>query len=301
MELVATARVASERWVDRLELLVMQTIDHEADRLRRLPRTDARLQTVDLAALEARLTKVRDQIAASGGRNSMRGRASPVLESASPHDAVNCAVCEEIASALFEYLAKDQYLLATCVERQEAHAACGGFCAFHTWRYADLSSDLGMSAGYACLARDTGDKLAEAAANLDAPTMLRDEIETLLQRVVRCPACALERETERHAVHHVVRSLSVSTADTDVPTLCLVHAAAILAAQQSPSAGRRLVGLLARRLQTASEDMRSYALKRDALHREFISRDEARAYLRVAGMLAGPPSLARPKRPRDEL
>ena len=54
-------------------------------------------------------------------------------------------------------------------------------------------------------------------------------------------------------------------------------------------------GALAGMLTRGAQDMRSYALKREALRRGLITADEADAYRRVLRLLAGWPALALPR------
>jgi hypothetical protein len=54
---------------------------------------------------------------------------------------------------------------------------------------------------------------------------------------------------------------------------------------------------LAVTLQRASENMRAYALKREALRRGLITADEASAYSDALRLLAGQPALALPAQP----
>jgi GTPase Era involved in 16S rRNA processing len=292
-ELAVEAAAGAARWTARLADYAAQVIENEATRLRGHVRPDTRLDTVDLADIEARLADVRARF------DAPREDATNVRANVVPRADLSCTVCQEIATALFDFLAHDQYLLATSDNRQIDHARAGGYCAFHTWRYQDLTSDVGMSAGYARLAETTGELLAESARTLQTSDELHDALERLITRADCCAACAATEIAEHRAVQRRARRPAAEAGDDAVPSLCLRHAAAILAANPSPPQSRHLVAVLAERLQRASEDMRAYALKRDALHHDLVSRDEANAYLVAAGILAGHPSLARPKRPPD--
>ena len=53
-----------------------------------------------------------------------------------------------------------------------------------------------------------------------------------------------------------------------------------------------MTSALAAALQRATENMRSYALKREALRRDLISADEASASSEALRLLAGQPALA---------
>jgi hypothetical protein len=58
-----------------------------------------------------------------------------------------------------------------------------------------------------------------------------------------------------------------------------------------------MTAALAAALQRASENMRSYALKREALRRGLITADEASACSDALRLLAGRPALALPAEP----
>ena len=55
-----------------------------------------------------------------------------------------------------------------------------------------------------------------------------------------------------------------------------------------------MLGTLAAALRRDSEDMRDYALKREALHSGLITVEESRAHLDALRHLAGLPELTRP-------
>ena len=70
--------------------------------------------------------------------------------------------------------------------------------------------------------------------------------------------------------------------------LCLPHLCSALA--RAPSTETTTAFLLreqARRLEDLSEDLRTYALTREALRRGLLNRDEASAWRRVLVVLAG--------------
>jgi hypothetical protein len=85
------------------------------------------------------------------------------------------------------------------------------------------------------------------------------------------------------------------------PRLCLRHLALVLNLHPSLAAGSGMTGALAAALQRASENMRAYALKREALRGGLITADEAIAYSDALRLLAGQSALALPAGPIDTL
>jgi hypothetical protein len=59
-------------------------------------------------------------------------------------------------------------------------------------------------------------------------------------------------------------------------------------------AARAMIGTLAAALRSAAEDMREYALKREALHNWLVTSEESRAYQDALRQLAGHSSLVTP-------
>ena len=115
-----------------------------------------------------------------------------------------------------------------------------------------------------------------------------------MARTRPCPACALLAGTEREAAGELAAQ---APAATDPPRLCLRHLALVLEACSSLPACRAMTSALAASLQRASENMRSYALKREALRRGLITADEASAYSDALRLLASQPALALPTEP----
>jgi hypothetical protein len=117
----------------------------------------------------------------------------------------------------------------------------------------------------------------------------------------RCPACLALAEAERAAAREVLAALPADPDDRALPTptVCVPHVAAVLAADPRLERSRRLLRGLADALGRASEDMRTYSLKRESFRRRRLTDEELAAYLRAISYLAGDRELIRPWR-RDE-
>jgi ribosome biogenesis GTPase A len=201
-----------------------------------------------------------------------------------------CVVCEQLQATLSEYLRHDQFRLATLEHHQTQHAQAGGFCPLHTWQYAAIGSPVGISAGYARLAESLANTLNTVGHESSTVDNLAQGVADLVRKAERCPVCAALTTSEHRAIVNIA-----ATTTSQTHPLCLRHLALVLAAGPAPDDGRAMVRALATALRRDSEDMRAFALKREALHSERVSDEESRAYLEVLHLLAGRPELAQPR------
>ncbi|MGH3281268.1 MAG: dynamin family protein, partial [Trebonia sp.] len=198
-----------------------------------------------------------------------------------------CPVCARLDETLTSQLRRGQFLLATRDADQARLTRAGGYCRLHTWQYASIASPLGISAGYAKLAAAVADALESLDREGGAPGDLGRAVATLSPGPGGCALCqalaACERDAIAEAAAHV----------PDSP-LCVRHLALALSAGPSPMAARAMIGTLAAALRSAAEDMREYALKREALHNWLVTSEESRAYQDALRRLAGLSSLVTP-------
>jgi hypothetical protein len=190
-----------------------------------------------------------------------------------------------------EYLIRRQFLLATRESDQARHAQTGGFCPLHTWQYGHLASPVGISAGNAQLAGALAGALQDAEADSFTASDLARHV-AAVARTPACPACAVLATTEQRAAKRLATHTQPAA-----PSLCLRHLALVLDHHPSLDVGQAMAGALAAALQRASENMRTYALKREALRQSLITADEADAYLDALRLMAGQPALALPVEP----
>jgi hypothetical protein len=197
-------------------------------------------------------------------------------------------ICGLLEPTRTESLIRRQFLLATSEADQGRHAETGGFCPLHTWQSAYLASPVGISAGNARLASHLAAALREAGVGSRDPSELAGHVAAIAW-IGACPACAVLGGTEREAARELAAQ---APAAADPPRLCLRHLAPVLETCSSLPVGRAVTSALAAALQRATENMRSYALKREALRRGLISADEASASSEALRLLAGQPALA---------
>jgi GTP-binding protein EngB required for normal cell division len=207
-----------------------------------------------------------------------------------------CPVCAGQGQALFAFFAKWQYQLATDAAEQHAFAAERGFCPVHTWQYQEMASPQGISDGYAPLIEALAGKLSRMIER--SPERAAEALAVLLADATTCAACRLVRETAAEQIEQLLTHLATAGGRADYASsvwLCLPHMQAALAHLEQRADGtvernvitEFLLREQARRLSDLAEDLRSYALKRDALRRGLLRQEEADAWRRALVQVVG--------------
>jgi len=240
--------------------------------------------------LRDRLTVVQAQLDALGAAGALSGGSEGTSAPTPPVDAGGCMVCRRMADAMSAYLRGERLRLATNTRSQVVHAETGGFCPRHTWQYAGVASPLGIAALYAQTAAYSARLLEDAASGEDDPAHRSQRVTAIAARPESCPACAVEREAERSAIEELVSGMAAQRP----PNLCVGHLALLLRAAPGADWAPALVRHVAEALARSSEDLRSYAMKREAFLGGKITDEEEDARTRALVLLAGLRSLARP-------
>ncbi|HUJ07291.1 MAG TPA: dynamin family protein [Streptosporangiaceae bacterium] len=285
---------AAVHWTGRLRDQAERQAAQEATRFQRYLSAPPREEDLALLAdLNGRIVAYLESLASwvpeTNSSQDRRDRPD-VLPDVEPE--LGCSVCTQMEAALTMYLMQGQFLLATSEDSQARHAQAGGFCPLHTWQYAQMASPVAISAGNATLARVLADELSAIGTRCATGDDLASEV-ARLARARACPACAILADAEGRAVAQVAAADLSDTA----PILCLRHLALVLGAGPPLEAGASMVGALASVLRRASQDMRSFALKREAVRRDLITADEDSAYSRALQLLASRPALAQLSEP----
>ncbi len=286
----AAFQAAARDWARRLDELAGRQIREAAERFRHLLQTVPRDE--DLVALDdlaARLADFQEALGAAEPRHpgviadtEPPSVASPSVASPS---ADSCIVCSRMQATLVDYLRRSQFRLATREDDQERHALTGGFCPLHTWQYAAIASPLGISAGYPKLAAAVADALDSVSRREGTVADLAGRVAAVAPQSGTCPLCAALADREREALSDAVGQAPAAAA------LCLRHLALALGEGTPPDTGRAMIRALAAALRRAGDDMRAYALKREALHSGLVTEEESRAHLGALRLLAGLPAL----------
>jgi Dynamin family len=281
-------QLAARDWARRLDDLASRQMREGEDRFRRFLQTVPRDE--DLVALDDLVGRLAGFQAALGAAKPRRLGDTPdaeVMPVTSP-SAGGCMVCEQMQTTLTDYLRRSQFRLATREGDQERYALAGGFCPLHTWQYAATASPLGISAGYPKLAAAVAGALESISEQDGTVADLAGRVAAVAPQPGTCPLCAALADREREAVSEAVGQPPAAPAGA---ALCLRHLALALAAGPPPDTGRAMVRALAVALRRDGDDMRAYALKREALHSGLVTEEESRAHLGALRRLAGLPAL----------
>jgi hypothetical protein len=277
-------------WLDRLADQADRQTTQAADQFRAYLRAAPPEQ--DLAALDdlaGRLARFQASLDTWNPSEIDTGE-YPAQSAATAVPASDCAVCSKLEATLTERLRRDQFLLATREYDQARHAQAGGFCPQHTWQYAAVASPLGIAAGSARLAEAVADALEAIGQHWGNAGDMSSGVTGLI-RGSTCSVCVTLADCE---ASEIARLASLAPAGASTAGLCLRHIALVLDARPDPGHGEAMIGALAGTLRRAAEDMRAYALKREALHSGLVTDEESRAHTDALRLLAGHQALARP-------
>lgn len=198
-----------------------------------------------------------------------------------------CPLCNHLIDTAFEFYRHFQYRLSADETTQRLFAEQLGLCPLHTWQLAAISSPQGLSVGFPKLLERVS---AILSGLLDEPSEMAGRVAALVPTGGSCQVCGLLRAEEHEHVARLLQFLGQPVGrDTYVRGhgFCLRHLAALLAASPPADLATFLLGEAVRRFDQLSEDMQSYAIKRDAIRSGLLTGDEEQAYLRALVRLAG--------------
>jgi len=205
-----------------------------------------------------------------------------------------CPVCNHLMEAAFDFYAKWQHKLSADEPTQRAFADQLGFCPLHTWQLAALASPQGLSLGYPKLLERVS---AALSGLLSGPSQTAGPVAALIPGTESCQVCRLLESEEQEHIARLSQFLA-EPAGRDAYArghgVCLRHLAALLAAPPPADLTRFLLGKAARHCDQLAEDMRNYAIKRDAIRAGLLTGDEQQAHLCALVHLAGHKGLCGP-------
>lgn len=196
-----------------------------------------------------------------------------------------CEVCTAVADDQFGFLARYQFELSSRASAREEHAARGGFCPLHTWRYEQISSPRAVCTAYPPLLARTAARLRSWAAG-PGPKASPDP--PALEP--RCPVCELRRATEDRVIASMLGQATGSLGALEPfprMALCLPHLRLLVGRSNNTALRRHLLSLQAVWLERIAEDMQRYAVKHDGLRRSLASDEERDASYSALQVLAG--------------
>ena len=305
-KLDATVRIGMKEYIDGLGTGIVTKIDANAARVREslLSKGSATNCRVFDDLLE-RATNLRRHSDSNGQNRSLAdddgsaGSEAAVASSAVATRGVRaCPICGALVKAVFDFLSKLQYELGIDGEAQRAHVETGGFCAVHTWLYASLTSPLGVARAYPVVLKARAAELMNLSRNAGTIAELISRIDKSSGLHPECSVCAVAIEARDRSIGEI---LSRSAADDtrEPPSLCLPHLQPALQRCADLKSGRALVGECSATLDRLADDMRRYALKRDASRRHLTTADEREAHQVGLSKLAGDGRLASAQRDDD--
>ena len=210
-----------------------------------------------------------------------------------------CPVCNRLSERMFDFFGKWQYALASEELAQTAFANSGGFCPLHTWQLVAMASPQGLSIGLPVLM----DRLShELSALAGRPEM--DRASMMSNHVRRCAACEFLTSEEQATVSQlaeIVHGGPGLALYRQSQGACLRHLGLLLSKAEGNALHAELLALAAGRCGEWAEDMQNYAMKRDAIRRALLNRDEEDAYLRAVIHLVGARALCVPWQDEGQL
>lgn len=236
-------------------------------------------------------TEVPQPIAVSAGAPAGTVEASADVEA--DLQTRGCPVCRHISKSAMEFFAHWQYRIGTEEEAQAQFAAELGFCPLHTWQLLAVSSPHGASTGFARLAEQTARRLRE---NADMTTT-GDAVRQLMRDSRSCRVCGLLSRIEGEYIRQLAVMMNRAAGQRQYARsqgVCLRHLGMLMNAVSVSGTCEFLLAHAAERFEEDAEDMRSFAMKQDALRRALQNRSEADAYQRAVTRMVGGKSVCTP-------
>jgi len=197
-----------------------------------------------------------------------------------------CPVCQHIVKQASDFFANWQYQISTEEKARNEFETELGFCPLHTWQLVSISSSYGASIGYAQIAEQIAHHLRESNDTPDRGNTLKQ----LVHNYKNCRVCKLLRQSEERYILQLAMIVGETYGRSQYrhsQGACLRHLGMLMDAVPSAESRDFLISFAAQRFEEDVEDMRSYAMKRDALRRELHNSDEEDAYRRAIIRIVG--------------
>ena len=241
----------------------------------------------------ARVEELRREIerGAAGGEGS-RGAAPEGEENRQASDSLlrlNCAVCDRIVEAVFDFLRTYQYDLYVLDEVQREHAEAGGFCAMHTWQYANLASPQGICGAYPQVLFRFSQDLLDLAEGRPLQHGGKGVSGPPLPAGAGCPACQKAAAAERRAIQELAAGFDSAENEERMPVkhFCLTHLGEVLRVLRSTTVGKKILLRESATFRRVAENLQRYALKHEGRRSDLITVEEWQAPKQALTLLAG--------------
>ena len=201
-----------------------------------------------------------------------------------------CEICAGVARAVFDLLAELQYRLSGDRDSQTRFAESHGLCDIHTWQFETMVAPREICTGFAGIAEQQADCLRAIAREGDLASPLPEALRKILPSTGACPACAAARQTAGSIGAALGDRLRRRRAALrELSAICLPHLPGLIASLADSELGVAVVQRQAALLERVAEDMRQFAMKRDALQRHLTTKEEIAAGGRALHILVGDP------------
>lgn len=204
-----------------------------------------------------------------------------------------CPVCQHIATQTWNFFARWQHRLTIDTQAQAEFAAEHGFCPLHTWQLLAVSSPHGASIGYALLADEVARSLKKNIAALSGQAIKR----RLVRDSRNCRVCDWIRRVEAEYIRQLAAFVAESAGRSQYRNsqgVCLRHLGMLLDTVTTTETREILLSHAAQCFEEDAEDMRSFAMKQDAIRRALQNSNEADAYRRAIIRIVGDRDLCVP-------
>lgn len=232
-----------------------------------------------------RLRVLKESVARSRPDVSWRRPRDHAADSPQAAGFKRCEICEQLDQGLYDFLCRYQWEITSEHTTQDQLAEAGGLCAFHYWQLGSIASPQTICVGLAPLVDRWATRLDELA------TLPRNNPEAAgsLLPSSACELCSTHVRLEQEALARMVERLESGPEipDASQPQSCLVHLDMLTRAIDRESVTRRLLASHSAALTRLAEDMRRYALKRDALRRDLVTDEDLSADRRALMLLGG--------------
>ncbi len=254
----------------------------------------AKLEVLHKSILDKRMTEVTDTELLAGIPSQPGSATVPTIGVPAPAmvdvaadlQSRSCPVCWHIEKYAFDFFAYWQYQISIKERAQSEFAAELSFCPFHTWQLLAMSSPHGASVGHARLVKQIARRLREA---ITGPAR-GDTVRLLVRNSRNCRVCGLIRRAEEEYIRRLAAMIGEVTGRNQYRRsqgVCLRHLGMLLDAVLTVESQDFLLSHAVQRFEEDAEDMRSYAVKHEAIRRALHNRNEEDAYRRAIIRIVG--------------
>ena len=197
-----------------------------------------------------------------------------------------CPACNHIINYASAFFSNWQYKISTEESAQTGFAEELGFCPLHTWQLLAVSSPHGASVGFASLTEQISRRLRE----IDVVPIPGRTLRQLVHNSHSCRVCEMLYQSEMEYINQLSLVINETTGRGQYlhsQGVCLKHLGMLIEAVPSAESRKFLLSHAAQQFEDDAQDMRSYAMKHEALRRALQNRNEEDAYRRAIIRIVG--------------